>query len=64
MTGCEYRRNDLQGPLQGDRSISFFRDTVYKGCFRGTGGKGKLVMASSKQEGLIGYSTAPKLLCR
>lgn len=36
-----------------------FRDRIYKGLSRGTGDKGQLVIPSSKQEGLVGYSTAP-----
>ena len=37
----------------------FFRHRVYKNFSRGMGGKEQLVIASSKQEGLIGYSSAP-----
>lgn len=36
-----------------------FRDRIYKGFSRGAGDKRKLVIASSKQQGLVGYSTAP-----
>lgn len=36
-----------------------FRGRVYEGFFMDMGGKGSLTITSSKQEGLIGYNTAP-----
>jgi hypothetical protein len=36
-----------------------FRERLYKGFIRGMGKKGLLVVASSKQEKLIGYRIEP-----